>query len=465
MTNCITETDPQIHATTSQPLWTSSIKSPCIDTGNPSLLDPDNTPSDIGAVRAIEHRFDEVLLPSPAVNNGIKWLSFPALDVVLADANLASFVLAEILDTNILDYVKSQYYFIEYDEIYYTWSHINEQFSRTEGFIFKMNEAAILEISGFKISDNAHIQLDGNSYENWIGYWLEESQTLSDAFGDEWENGNIYSIKHQDWSAYYSEGSWQYKTTWETDDPPTLSYADMVKVKCHNTISSFCWDNSTPEDSKSTFAEPEYYSFEEQIDYTPLFVELDETDLPQEIGAFVNGECIGATVVESALTQINAYTTSASPGDIELEFYYGSRSAMQNKKIATYRCISSDNPARIQQSLNSGDYAEAWFVSLREDSSIIPSAIKLTLSNYPNPFNPDTTIFYNIPQDGKVSLEIYNIKGQLVKHIVSGFQPEGNYEVVWNGKDDAGKQVSSGIYYYRITAFGKILNRKMLLLK
>ncbi|RLC48486.1 MAG: hypothetical protein DRI23_10370, partial [Candidatus Cloacimonadota bacterium] len=277
--------------------------------------------------------------------------------------------------------------------------------------------------------------------------------------------GNIYSIQHQDWSAYYSEGTWKYKTSYETDDPPTLSYADMVKVKCHNTISSFCWDNGTPEDSKSNFAEPEYYNYEEQIDYTPLFIELDETDLPQEIGAFVNGECIGATVVESDFTQINAYATSVNPGEIELELYYGSRSAMQNKTITNYKCISSDNPTKIQHSLHTGDNAEAWFVSLREDSSIIIPIVKLTLSNFPNPFNPTTTISYNIPLESKVSLEIYNIKRQHVKQLVSGSQPEGYYEVVWNGKDDAGKQVSSGIYYYRISACGKTLNKKMLMLK
>jgi len=127
--------------------------------------------------------------------------------------------------------------------------------------------------------------------------------------------------------------------------------------------------------------------------------------------------------------------------------------------------MSSDNPTKIQQSLHTGDNAEAWFVSLRKDSSIIIPIVKLTLSNFPNPFNPTTTISYNIPLDSKVSLEIYNIKGQHVKQLVSGSQPEGYYEVVWNGKDDAGKQVSSGIYYYRITACGKTLNKKMLMLK
>ncbi|RLC52273.1 MAG: hypothetical protein DRH79_05080 [Candidatus Cloacimonadota bacterium] len=463
--------NPHLASNTFSPIWSSTTKSPCIDTGDPTITDADDTRSDIGAVCAIDHNYDLIELPDPSVDNGLKWLSFPSLDDVHStstyDPDKAGDLLFDILDP----YEDSELEYVSHENDYFVWKEFGSWqgteyiFSKTDGYIFQMNEAATLEISGFKVSDNTHIQLDGNSYENWIGYWLEENQTLSDAFGDEWENGNIYSIKHQDWSAYYSEGTWKYKTSYETDDPPTLSYADMVKVKCHNTISSFCWDNGTPGDSKSTFADPEYYSYEEQIDYIPLFIELDETDLPQEIGAFVSDECIGATVVESDLTQINAYTTSVNPGDIELELYYGSRSAMQNKTIATYKCVSSNDPEKIQQSLNTGENAEAWFVSLREDSSIIPSAIELTLTNYPNPFNPTTTISYNIPQDGKVSLEIYNIKGQHVRQLVSGSQPEGNYEVVWNGKDNIGKQVSSGIYYFRITVCGKTLNKKMLMLK
>ncbi|MBL7149962.1 MAG: T9SS type A sorting domain-containing protein [Candidatus Cloacimonetes bacterium] len=87
------------------------------------------------------------------------------------------------------------------------------------------------------------------------------------------------------------------------------------------------------------------------------------------------------------------------------------------------------------------------------------------LSNYPNPFNPSTTILFDLPQDSKVKITIYNIKGQKVKTLVNEVLPAGEHSIVWNGRDSNGKQVGSGIYFYKLIAgdFQKV--RKMLLLK
>ncbi len=87
------------------------------------------------------------------------------------------------------------------------------------------------------------------------------------------------------------------------------------------------------------------------------------------------------------------------------------------------------------------------------------------LYNYPNPFNPTTTINYSLKENTKVSLNIYNIKGQKVKQLVSEQLSAGQHSVVWNGKDDNGKSVSSGIYFYKlkVSDFQKV--RKMILLR
>jgi FlgD Ig-like domain len=465
LTNCLT-VDPQINSTTYQPIWSSTVKSPCIDAGDPTLEDDDDTPSDIGAVCAITHKYDIVDLPDPALGDdyGIKWLSLPALDVVLNNADIASNALDDVLDPSVLYKVKFQ----DEEDIYYyenDWLNDTRQLLRWEGYIFLMHESAELDVPGFKLADNTTVTLYDDPIENWIGYWLEETQTLADAFGDEWANGNIYSIKHQDWSAYYSEGTWKYKTQQSGDPALSLSYGDMVKVKCHNTISRFSWDNSTPEDPKAASADPANFTYTEQADYTPIFIEVDVTNPPTEIGAFVDDVCIGATVVEGDMAQINAYTTNTAPGDIELELYYGARSNQQSERIASYKCRNSNDPEQTYTQLNSGDNSDAWFVSFNQESELVPASNHITLSNFPNPFNPTTTISYNLPLEGNISLNIYNTKGQLVKQLVNGTQPEGYYDVVWNGKDAAGKQVSSGIYYYRINACGKTINKKMLMLK
>jgi flagellar hook assembly protein FlgD len=85
--------------------------------------------------------------------------------------------------------------------------------------------------------------------------------------------------------------------------------------------------------------------------------------------------------------------------------------------------------------------------------------------NYPNPFNPTTTIDYTIPEAGKVNLVIYNTAGQKVRTLVNQTQDAAYYKVVWDGRDDSGMSVASGIYFYRLSAdkFSKI--EKMTLLK
>jgi flagellar hook assembly protein FlgD len=85
--------------------------------------------------------------------------------------------------------------------------------------------------------------------------------------------------------------------------------------------------------------------------------------------------------------------------------------------------------------------------------------------NYPNPFNPSTTISYQLSTDSDVTLIIYNIKGQKVKTLVNETLPAGRYSVVWNGKDNNSKQTSSGIYFYKLSAGNFQQTRKMLLLK
>ena len=85
--------------------------------------------------------------------------------------------------------------------------------------------------------------------------------------------------------------------------------------------------------------------------------------------------------------------------------------------------------------------------------------------NTPNPFNPTTTISFSIPKDDKVELKVYNIKGQLVKTLVKDHLEAGTHKAVWNGDNDTGKRVSSGVYLYRLESGGRAKVRKMLLLK
>ena len=86
--------------------------------------------------------------------------------------------------------------------------------------------------------------------------------------------------------------------------------------------------------------------------------------------------------------------------------------------------------------------------------------------NYPNPFNPETTIRYSLKRSDEVTLSVYNNVGQLVSRLITkANQPAGAYEVTWDGKDDNGQQVASGVYLYRISTASFTDTKKMVLMK
>jgi len=85
--------------------------------------------------------------------------------------------------------------------------------------------------------------------------------------------------------------------------------------------------------------------------------------------------------------------------------------------------------------------------------------------NYPNPFNPNTVISYQLPTGDQVDLIIYDLLGQQIRRLVKEIQPAGYYEIQWNGTDDLGKGVASGIYIYQLKVGNFVDSRKMLLIR
>jgi len=85
--------------------------------------------------------------------------------------------------------------------------------------------------------------------------------------------------------------------------------------------------------------------------------------------------------------------------------------------------------------------------------------------NYPNPFNAGTQIVYQLRERGAVSLTIYNITGQLVKTLVNTEQEPGTYTIRWNGRADTGKEIATGVYFYRMVAGDYLATKKMLIIK
>ncbi len=94
----------------------------------------------------------------------------------------------------------------------------------------------------------------------------------------------------------------------------------------------------------------------------------------------------------------------------------------------------------------------------------LPQVLALD-GNYPNPFNPKTVIKFSVPVAENVELGVYDVRGIRVRTLVSETMAAGRHEVTWMGRDDTGRTVSSGAYFYRLTSGGKSVVGKMLLMK
>ena len=127
------------------------------------------------------------------------------------------------------------------------------------------------------------------------------------------------------------------------------------------------------------------------------------------------------------------------------------------KAIILLQTLSSD--FKIHQAAIT-DYQEVGI-----ENNQIPT-INFQLTNYPNPFNPNTTISFNIEQTPSfVTIDVFNLKGQKVRNLIKDILSAGQHSVGWNGIDDNGKPISSGIYFYKIKSGNQSSTKKMILMK
>jgi hypothetical protein len=129
-----------------------------------------------------------------------------------------------------------------------------------------------------------------------------------------------------------------------------------------------------------------------------------------------------------------------------------------------------DNVAFISANTQAVWARPQLFIIFKDDVNIGEGVIEdvdFSISNFPNPFNPSTTIKYELPVNVENPvIEIYNIKGQKVKSLVEEFSESSNHSVIWDGNDESGKPVSSGVYFYKLSVNDKSESvRKCLLLK
>ena len=203
---------------------------------------------------------------------------------------------------------------------------------------------------------------------------------------------------------------------------------------------------------------------------------------PGEVGSvYGDGDFWDYVVVEGTLDGVNwlpladgydaradaawlgAYNSSAD----------GNESMFRTRSIVLNDTFTADQTVLLRFRLFADGYVVGWGWVI-DDIQItsqgvsaagdVPAPVVLG-QNFPNPFNPRTTIRFSTSRSGPVKLQVYDLRGRLVRTLVDESRPSGPYSEVWDGRDSRGAGSAAGIYFYRLEAGGQVLQEKMTLLK
>lgn len=189
-------------------------------------------------------------------------------------------------------------------------------------------------------------------------------------------------------------------------------------------------------------------------DYLANFCRMKSGDYPEAIQFFEDLILNPPSMPDSIYAVIDAgYAYLLMSENSDKSSFTGKLKWLKPKSIEDYLELRS-------QLINNGKVTS----SIHSQSPDM-AGIKTTLTNYPNPFNPSTTISFYLPEPEDVLLEVFNIKGQRIKVLVKDHKDSGQHQVVWDGADDRGRSASSGIYFYKLKVGSQTITNKMVLMK
>ncbi len=444
---------------------------------------------DIGAVQysGSPHEYITYEFPPYSQRNGLKWMSFPTLDriwnPVINEPDVANTFFMPIRVPNKLNSITwkeldDNAQDIHYNSITQLWEgelyHIiipqqgykiqmaqglqNEQSIAVPGIIPNVSENPVT----LKAYPSSKAPKPDN--ENWLGYFHTATVDAREAFIGIIDN--LWSIQTQNWTMVRENtvpGS-PWIIAFQNGKVPTLSYGDMVIVKCFEDA-QFCWNTTTNEQIPVEKELPSHFVYEEKPDYVPFYVELDSSDLPTELALFVDDVCKGATVVCDSLAEIPGYIVDNTDPEavVEIRAYYENKAAVD--KIPAFMVWNSSSGAYEDKPLVLNRNHYYYKMKLAPGEGETPVASVATMEIYPNPFNPSTTIRFSLPEATQIKLEVYNLKGQLVRTLAQGAADSGNQSVSWDGTDNQNRRVGSGLYYSKLSYQDKSIVQKMVMLK
>ncbi|MDC0145635.1 T9SS type A sorting domain-containing protein, partial [bacterium] len=334
----------------------------------------------------------------------------------------------------------------------------------------KLDNSAVLTLSGSPVnSSETPIEL-AESW-NWIGYIPQVSYSVGTAFGnlaianDGIDNVNFIKSQLDGTATWYETFGWfgDLETAGmeptkgyqiKMNNPAVLYYPgdDLAVVSSdENQISNELERNNT-QDLLGWNFNPREYEFNGTITFAVDNFDDNEGDL---LAAFVDGElrgiaeCVYFPFGDKYIYIMQVYSNEVNDEKLTFELY-----DIETGQIHKYtESIIFENDMII------GDGFATFNLSETESDVVIPSENSLGYA-YPNPFNPTTSLDYNVANDTHVSIAVYDVSGQVVENLVDGYKYAGNYNVVWNAHN-----YSSGIYFIGMNVNGDYYTQKLMLVK
>jgi hypothetical protein len=384
-----------------------------------------------------------------SLTSGWNLMSLDVHPTSMAPANVFSTVIANLLQVKNLTQT--------YDPALPSYLNTLTSLTDGQGYWVRMNSTSSLSLTAPAVNPTS-TTIHLNTGWNLIGFTPQASQAIATSLSGIMS----YIIQVKSLTQSYDPSLPSYLNTL-TNLVPGKGYWAKVNAACDLVYPSSKSGNNDPSIIYSETPIPDWQPVIYPNNSATLYGTVEINCHPAEqgdiVGAFINNECVSVSEV-----QINdgiAYVT--------LVINMPSDEATASFKVYDY---SVDQVVDITStaSLSAGGvYGNDGLVAL--ETAICPTddptaQAPVTLSqNYPNPFNPNTSIIYNLKNKGYVELSVYNVKGDLVRSLVQGNDSAGSHTVSWNGTDNCGKNVASGLYFYKVKSGSFTSTKKMILIK
>ena len=300
------------------------------------------------------------------------------------------------------------------------WSGELEDVRSTFGYKLYTNNGDIsyLPMTGSILDPETQIKIYPG-HENWVGYFLPETQSPFEAIPAELLPHLKY-IKAQYWSClntdfispHYksittSTGSWRCECNQGRIE---MQYNDMVIMTLGDRDSLiFAWNRAGGGGAFNNKNAPENFLFKEKEDYEALFIDLDSIDLPDEIGAFAGDSCIGATKVlpDDTSAMICAYTKGFEGEEISFELIYSTKAT--RPVVDDYLVFNDQTRIKEHGKIKIGEKKQYYLVSFNKNKDHTDLINSSWIHCVPNPAINEATIIYFIPGEAKVKITLTNI--------------------------------------------------------